>query len=726
MWPEWSERTGLLSFIEGDLGQFRLHKIDIHSEETLANWHEIIAQQLQGSEGCLSPETREFLGSHRHAVENDTLFFEFASRLWSLDLCTFHLSSQPAPGSVARRESRAPLPDFAAHYWTRRGYLASEALVPGQASPDGRMIATIRDSNISISLAGAPGADRLLTRDGCEARYWDIEAPRVKADSGRRLRERAITAWAPDSCALVAYQRDVERITKLPCVDWLTSPPTVRMHPWPLTGESLDHVSPMFIEIQSGSRLPIALPETDNRYIQLLGWLPDSSAAILISYTRAFDVVEVWVASRASGSCINLLTERVDTFVKLHAEAVFSGDHGFQLLPDGSGFLWISTRDGWAHIYLYDMGGNCLAQLTQGAWPVQALCRVGMDRFVYFTGSPDQNRPYDVHVCRVSLAGGDVERLTVAVGIHEPIFDSAATAFIDTHSAVDRPLITELRRSDGRLLKTLSRMDTSSLIAVGYQPPMEFTVRSADNNHELWGVVYVPSNFKPGNSYPIVQYVYGGPQTVETPRFFAADPSISPSMLHLWAIAQLGYAVVCLDGRGTPGRSKTFQDAVFNHWGVGVADHAAAIEQLCARFPWLDRRRVGIIGHSWGGYHATAALLYAPTVYRAAVAYAPHYFPMDSACYEAYLGSPAKRPEIYARADLSSELSKISGHLMIVAGTADLDFDNAVKMTRALIDARVEHEFVLVPNAPHIFSGRDEEYLLMKVRAWLERYVKYA
>jgi len=306
-----------------------------------------------------------------------------------------------------------------------------------------------------------------------------------------------------------------------------------------------------------------------------------------------------------------------------------------------------------------------------------------------------------------------------------PKFSPSGNAFVDSHSAVDRPTRTDLVKSDGTRLLTLSEMDISRLRAVGYTPAEEFIVKAADGTTDLWGVLYKPFNFDATQSYPVIEYIYGGPQTIEAPRFFAIDPTMMTTMNLPWALAQLGYIVVCLDARGTPGRSKAFHDAVYSNFTVGITDHAAAIRQLCERHSWMDAGRVGITGHSWGGYFSTCALLQEPDTYHAAVSYAPSYGPWDAIYYEPYLDLPLKNRAAYDRADIIGQASRLKGQLMIVAGTSDyFSIYSAMKMTRALIEAGIDHELCVVPQAFHQFVGAEDDYLMMKLTGWFDRYVK--
>jgi dipeptidyl aminopeptidase/acylaminoacyl peptidase len=269
---------------------------------------------------------------------------------------------------------------------------------------------------------------------------------------------------------------------------------------------------------------------------------------------------------------------------------------------------------------------------------------------------------------------------------------------------------------------TVSEMDISRLEAIVYTPAEEFTVKAADGKTDLWGVLYKPFDFDSSASYPVIEFIYAGPQVITARRFFAVTEDYYNTA---WALAHLGYIVVCLDGRGTPGRSKAFHDAIYRHWAAGVPDHAGAIRQLCERHPWMDAGMVGIFGHSWGGYFSACALIHFPDVYRASVSSAPGLNPWDMIIWEPYLDLPVRGRGAYDRDNLLRQADKVKGKLMLVVGTSDHStIHTALKMTRAMIDAGVDHEIVVLPEAPHRFTGSDLDHYRMKLVGWFDRHVK--
>jgi dipeptidyl aminopeptidase/acylaminoacyl peptidase len=641
--------------------------------------------------------------------------FDYDGTRWQIDLATSQIERVEQGGIAQHAMPRL---------WSRYDYLSWTGEVREQLSPDGAWFASVRENNLVLR-STHDGLEQPLTTCGTVECFWDIEAQRLKLLKDWRTTVGAISPWSHDSLTLLAYQRDLTGVFRLPRINWLKPFEAVDYVPFQKAGARLDRVRPVFIDIRSGRQTPVALESIEDRYIQLLAWHPNGKEALIIVYTRDFKLVDIVVAERESGVARTLLTESAASFVRIQHDAMYFGQHGFWMLPNGSGFLWMSSRDGWDHLYRYDWSGHLLGQLTCGAWPVHDVAYIGSDGWVYCMAATDVARPYDIHVCRVPLNGGKVEQLTSEKGIHAAAFAPHGQAFLDTHSAVDRPTRTDLVRADGAPVRVLSTMDISRLKGVGYTPPEQFTVKAADGLTELWGVLYKPFDFDPARNYPVIESIYSGPQSIWTQHSFSVHSDLK--FLNLpWALAQLGYIVVCLDARGTPGRSKAFHDVVYGNWTAGVMDHASAIDQLCARHRWMDANRVGICGGSWGGYFSTCALIQAPDTYHAAVSYAPGYDLWNSILCEPYLDLPQRNRVAYDAADLMRYADKVKGKLMIVIGTSDQGcMSSAIKMTRALIDRGIDHEFVAIPQAGHGFvTSADRSYFLMKLTGWFDRHVK--
>jgi dipeptidyl aminopeptidase/acylaminoacyl peptidase len=402
----------------------------------------------------------------------------------------------------------------------------------------------------------------------------------------------------------------------------------------------------------------------------------------------------------------------------------------FTLLTDLRGFILRSERDGWNHLYLYDLDGNLIRRLTEGAWPVLRVVAVDeKGGWVYFIAQADAQRPYDTHLYRVDLEGKNFKQLTQAPGQHSPFrlrrrrkgieFSPSKEFFLDTHSSVHRPPAVELRRADGTLLQILSKANIDALISeLKWRPPEEFVVKAADGETDLYGILYKPFDFNPNKKYPVIEIIYAGSTYV--PRTFVHGP---------WqqALAQLGFIVFIVDGRGTGERGKEFRDLVYGKMGrYEIPDHVAALRQVAEPRPYMDFTRVGVFGYSWGGYFALRALLQAPEVYQVGVAGAPITDMAEHWGNELNLGPPQENKEGYEFASNIRLAGNLKGKLLLIHGTSDraVPFSHTVKMLEALIQANKPYDLIVLPGVGHELTPETIKYFWAAVRRYFQEHLK--
>ncbi len=570
---------------------------------------------------------------------------------------------------------------------------------PEAPSPDGAYFASIKDHDVVLR-ATIDGRELPLTTDGTAELPWSLDNVRWHP-------------WSPDGMRLVARRIDPSGMSQEVVVKYLKQETDVEFQPTIRAGGTLPVVEFFVIDVISKQRVKIDLGDTSNRYFMMLGWRPDGSEVLLVRFNRAFNSVEILAADPATGETRSVMTESRDTFVKIYHEFAYAGDVGFTLLPDGSGFIWESERDGWNHLYLYDIKGDLQRQLTQGAFPVLDVVEVDeAGGWVYLTAHGDAERPYDTHLYRVGLDGRGFARLTEGKGQHTATLSPSKLFFLDTFSSVDAPPRTELRTVKGELLRTLAEADISRLEALGWTPPREFVAKAADGETDLWGAMYFPYDFDPQKSYPVVEYIYGGPQINAVIRSFNATSWAFFNFPQ--ALANLGYISVVVDARGTPGRSKAFHDVVYGNWGRHeIPDHAATIRQLAERHAFFDIDRVGIWGQSWGGYFTFRAMTQAPEIYKVGVSAQPGYDPYWLHLYEPYLGLPQDNRAAYDYASPFKDVGKIRGDFMQIGTTTDSILIREVfRMCDAFVQAGVHHEMMVLPDQSHGFTGMGEKYYL--------------
>ncbi|MEU9886718.1 DPP IV N-terminal domain-containing protein [Sphaerisporangium sp. NPDC051011] len=572
-------------------------------------------------------------------------------------------------------------------------------------SPDGRHFVSTVDGDVHVR-STQDGRTVPLTTDGSpEHEYrFDLVDPMV-AVIGMAF---PVCNFSPDGSRLVAYKVENRGVHQAPQVHFLKREEELVWRVHGQAGGTLERTTLHVLDLYGRAPVEIDLGDTTDTYPVPVAWLPDGSRLVVFVMSRDCRRVEVVLADATKGAVTPVFSEHGDTFVRIHHDIYFGKKTGLFLTPSGDGLVWLSQRSGWKHLYLYALDGTLVRQLTDGEWPVDYVHRIA-DGYVYFTAHLDQARPYDVQLARVPLAGGPVERLSEGEGVHGAMFSPSGEVLVDTWSTPSEAPRSVLRRVDGKLLTGLSTVDTSRL---AWTPSQQFTVTAADGQTELWGVMFFPADFDESKKYPLVEYVYGGPQIAVAPHeffsWYARDAR---------ALAQLGYVTFVLDGRGTPGRSKAFHDVVFHDWTAGlVPDHAAAVEQLKARRAFLSDAKVGVIGRSWGGYSAFRLAAERPDVYTAAVSSAPGFDPYSSVLYECYLGFPQTERSAYEKASCYPLAARMEAAFLLACGSSDhATWPDAMKMSEALIRAGRPHEFVVLPEQYHAYDTVHDGYFWQKV-----------
>ena len=402
------------------------------------------------------------------------------------------------------------------------------------------------------------------------------------------------------------------------------------------------------------------------------------------------------------------------------------------VLQGGKELVQWSERDGWAHLYLYDEHGNLKNRITKGPWHVEQVLKVDeKTRTIYFTanGRNEDENPYYEHLYKVKTDGSGLQQLTKGDYFHQVEVDDEARFFVDNYSRVNTVPCADLLDTNGRKVMTLQESDFSQLKAAGYQFPELFKVKAADGVTDLYGVMYKPFNFDSTKVYPIIDYVYPGPQ-VEAVYYPFTRMSVRTDRL-----AQAGFIVISVGQRGGhPSRSKWYHNYGYgNMRDYPLADHKAAVEQLAARYPFIDIDRVGIHGHSGGGFMSTAAICQYPDFYKAAVSCAGNH---DNRIYnrwwsETHHGVKEEITEqgdttfVYKIATNPEIVKQLKGHLMLVHGDIDNNVHpaNTIRVVDALIKANKRFELLILPGQRHAFGTMDE-YFYWRMVDFFSEYLK--
>ncbi|MFO1487624.1 MAG: DPP IV N-terminal domain-containing protein [Verrucomicrobiota bacterium] len=559
----------------------------------------------------------------------------------------------------------------------------------GTLSPDGKWEAVVRRDNLFLRSTTSSNEFALTTNGNSTNSY--------ARSNGSPVPE---VFWSPDSRHLVALRNQPGSDRRVYVVE---SSPADQLQP---KLQSFDYLKP-------GDRVPISQPHlfdvdahqeialndslfTNPWSITDLRWDPDSGRFTFLFNQRGHQTLRILAVNAQTGDVKPIVEEHSKTFID------YSGKLFVEHLDDTGELIWMSERDGWNHLYLYDtQAGTVKNQITRGDWVVRKVDRVDAEkRQVWFQAGgiiPGQD-PYYLHTCRVNFDGTGLTVLTSGDGSHTVQFSPDRRCFIDTWSRVNLPPVTELRRSlDGKLVCPLETAEAGEITAGGWQFPEPFVAKGRDGTTDICGVIWRPRNFDSNARYPVIENIYAGPQDSFAPKSFRAAPAQQ-------RLADRGFIVVQLDGMGTANRSRAFHDVCWKNLAdSGFPDRILWIKAAAAKHPQFDLTRVGIYGTSAGGQNALRGLLDHGDFYQAGVA--------DSGCHdnrmdkiwwnEQWLGWPVD--ESYVKSSNVVDAHKLRGKLLLMAGELDHNVDPAstMQVVNALIKADKDFELLIVPGGGH-------------------------
>jgi dipeptidyl aminopeptidase/acylaminoacyl peptidase len=513
-------------------------------------------------------------------------------------------------------------------------------------------------------------------------------------------------AWSPDGARLAVWRNDQRMLHRIPIVDYDGGIERVSMVPYAKAGTPLAKSELYLVDPATGGMVRVP-PAPDEGYDWFAGWRADGRTALVLHLSRDGKRLDLSTIDPAGTRRLLLREERPETNV---GDLDFITDAwSLQVMPlkDG-GFLWMSERDGWRHVYHYDPDGQLIGQVTHGDFPVRRINDVTPDGALLVTASIDPTRPYEEQLYRVNLAGGPLRPLGDARGLHRGTVSPSGRFLLDIWSSPTQPRRREIVAVDGGSRLRLTTSDDSAVKAMGWHPPEPVTVTAADGVTPIYGVLFKPHDFDPAKRYPVLAYIYGGPFVTVLGGGYTTAMSLRAASL-----AQMGFVVVAFDVRGSSGRSKAFQDATYGKIGQSeIPDYVAGLRQVAGTRPWMDMDRVGIVGHSWGGYFALRGMLTAPDVFKAGYAGAPGALEEDAAVNEPNMGLPADNPSGYAAASNMALAGSLKGALKIMHGTSDTSasLSTTMRMADALIKADKRFELLLIPGMDHNSDGPDGLY----------------
>ncbi len=528
--------------------------------------------------------------------------------------------------------------------------------------------------------------------------------------------------WSPKGARLAFYRMDESMVTPYWLEDISTKPSTFEKIRYPMAGQASHHVTIGVHDMATGGTVYLKTGGPADQYLTNISWEPDAQHLLVAHLDRATQNLRMVRYDAATGEARGtIFTERDEKYVEPLQPARFLKTRPAQ-------FIWRSNRDGWQHLYLYEVGKGLVRQLTKGAWEVKEI--VGLDpkesfAIVQGTGAIDTNDPRgatETHLYRVEIPSGRTTRLTPEPGTHRGQLSSSGAHLIDTWSSLTVPNRIVLRDArNGVVLKTL--LDAKDPLANHRVGTIELLSIAGENGDRLNARLIKPSAFDSRRRYPVLIYVYNGPHVQLVTNSFLGGAS--PWMLHA---AERGYLVWTVDGHGSQWRGRAFEQVIHRQLGIiEVKDQLRGVEWL-KQHPWVDAERMAVHGWSYGGHMTTAMLLRHPGVFKAGVAGGPV---MDWSLYEVmygerYMDTPQENPEGYAATDHSRFAQELKDPLLIITGGKDDTVvpEHSYRFLKACIAAGVQVDFFNYPGHGHNVRGKDRLHLMEKVLGYMDAKVR--
>lgn len=592
-------------------------------------------------------------------------------------------------------------------------------------SPDKTKEAFIRDNNLWV-VDVATGAEKQLTTDGVKDYGYATD------NAGWSHSNGAVVLWSPDSKKIATFQQDQRKVREMYLVPVTNSHPDMQAWKYPLVGdENVTMIERVVIDVDKAKVIRLKMPPDQHRSticddVTCRGgdtswddvqWSEDGKTLGFVSTSRDHKQEWMRIADTANGDVREVMGEKTAKFFESG-----NGRVNWKYLPKSNELLWFSERDGWGQMYLYDLtNGKLKNPITSGDGNVTQVLQVDEKaRTIYFlaVGKEKGSDPYFSHYYSVKFDGSGLKLLTPENADHAVVPSKNGRYFIDSYSTPTEPQTTVVRDTNGGTVMDVAKQDITKLLAAGWVAPTPITVKGRDGKTDLYGLMFKPANFDATKKYPIVNHVYPGPQTGSCgPRGFAAAHA------DLQSLAELGFVVVCIDGMGTPWRSKAFHEAYWGDLGDNtIPDQVAGMKELAAKYPWIDLEKAGMYGHSGGGNATAAAMLHYPDFFKVGIAESGNHDQRDyeDDWAEKWSGLEVKNADGTSNYDSQAnqkDAAKLKGHLLLAHGTMDdnVPMNNTLLMVDALIKANKDFDLLLIPNVAHGY-GPATQY--MTRRRW--------
>jgi len=596
-------------------------------------------------------------------------------------------------------------------------------------SPNGKLAAYIENYNLWVRNLSTNKKTQ-LTFDGKENYGYATN------NAGWTKSKGPVLKWSPKSDKIATFRQDARGVGEMYLTTTNVGHPKLQAWKYALPGDDkIFEIERIIIDIKSNNIVRLNMKNdfqrsttTDHiagRGGELLDtqWNKDGSKLAFISSSRDHKEAHLQIADSKTGNVSSIFKENVETYY----ESGVRGEN-WEVLFDSDEYIWYSEKDNWGHLYLYDLKTKKLKnRITEGEWLVRELMHIDTEKreLIFTAGGKENGNPYHVYLYKVNFDGTGLQCLTPEKGTHKINPSPDWNYFVTTYSTTSNPPVSILKNRNGEKITELSSSNSSELERNGWQKPIEFSVKARDNKTDLFGIMYVPSFYNENDKYPVLNYIYPGPQSGSVGNY-----SFVVARRDFQALSELGFVIVSVDAMGTPGRSKSFHDAYYGNMGDnGLPDNITTIEQLSKKYKAMDLSRVGIWGHSGGGFASTAALLRYPDFYDVAVSSSGNH---DNRNYEADWGekwhgllTPLNLNSSDGKTDFDSTktnydiqanqllVENLKGKLLIAHGMLDDNVppSNTMVVVDALIKANKDFDLLLFPNKRHGYRFSIPVYL---------------
>ncbi len=636
--------------------------------------------------------------SFSYSFDGTMIYFSAAGKNWQADLRQYSVlpSDHPVPAAPSRRGGNTAI------------------------SPDGKKEAFIKDYNLWVRNL-ASRSETALTTDGAKDFGYATD------NAGWTSSDRPILLWSPDSRKIATYKQDQRNVSDMYLVTTNVGKPTLRSWKYPLPGDKdIITIQRVIVDVDT-PHVTVLKMQPDPRRGTLcddiscggtgfddVDWSQDGSTLAFVSTTRDHKTEKFRIADAGTGEIREVFAETVPTQFESGRGAI-----NWKYLEKTNEIIWYSERDNWGHLYLYDARtGQLKNQVTSGDFVVTQMLKADeKKRVIYFEAvGREPGNPYFSYLYKIGFDGKGLTLLSPGFGTHTTVLSPSGNFFTDSYSTPDIAPLSVVRTITGKLVMPLEKTDLTRLKVTGWQAPENIVVRGKDDTTKLYGLLFRPSHFDSTKKYPVIDYIYPGPQggSIGSWSFASARGDNQ-------ALAELGFMVVAIEGSSNPYRSKSFHDMSYGDMSENtLPDQVAGIRQLAARYGYIDSSRVGIWGHSGGGFAAAAAMFRYPDFFKVGISESGNH---DNRNYEddwgeRYNGLLTMQPggvSNYEAQANQNYAKNLKGKLMLAHGMMDNNVppSNTLLVVEALEKANKDFDLVIFPNSAHGY-GRYSYYMMRR------------